>query len=315
MIDYRRVLEDHGYDVWDSGSGYMMMTCPLPEHDDSNPSFSVNTANGKWRCFGCEARGTFAELLSEIDGISVSEALAQLKADRSTDAIISSIEQALEDDDESIEYLSLESFHNVFPPVEAGSKAWDYLRITRRLASRTIQRYGFRWCDHGKYQGRVILPIRMPDGKLLSYVARTIYRDVLPKTRKARSGARTLYGIYELGKYIGKTKYVILVEGEIDAVYLQQYGVPAIANMGTSVINKYQIRILRKLRATIVLSYDGDDAGRKAIYGNGNSRQGELSALSRYMKVLSIDLSEGMDPNDLSGEEVKNVYERYVVKK
>lgn len=313
MIDYRQELEDRGIDTFPSGEEYLMMRCPLPDHEDEIPSFSVSLHNGRYRCFGCEARGTFVELIAEIDDVPIGEAVATLKSSSKVDALLSAVNEMLEEPEDELEYLNLKSFYNVFPRVKKGSEAWEYLTRTRKLNPSIIRRFNCRWGDHGKYKGRIVIPIFTPEGKLLSYVGRTIYKGVKPKTRKARSAARTLFGMCELEKLVNNFRvleYIVLVEGEFDSMYLQQFGVPAVAAMGTAVINRYQLNILRRTRATVVLSYDPDEAGEKAIYGDGKRRIGELRALKRYMKTIVIGLPEGKDPNDLSSKDVDKLYRR-----
>ena len=39
--------------------------CPLPAHDDQNPSFSFSAETGLWNCFGCGEKGN-AYQLAEI---------------------------------------------------------------------------------------------------------------------------------------------------------------------------------------------------------------------------------------------------------
>jgi len=314
MTDYQQELEDRGIDTFSSGDGYIMMSCPLPDHDDSHPSFSVSLEDGDYRCFGCESRGSFVELIAEIDNVGAEEAAFMLKSSSNLDAVLGAIDRMLGDNSDYIKYLDVQSFHNVFPRVERRSKAWEYLVKTRRLGGGAIRRFDCRWGDHGKYQGRVIIPIFTPEGKLLSYVGKTIYKGVKPKTRKARSAAHTLFGMYELAKSVnfsGSFKYIIVTEGEFDAMYLQQFGLPAVAVMGTAVISKYQLHILRKTRATVVLSYDPDEAGEKATYGDGKHRIGELQVLKKYMKTVVVELPKGRDPNELSSKEVKKYYGKY----
>jgi DNA primase len=64
----------------------------------------------------------------------------------------------------------------------------------------------------------------------------------------------------------------------------------------------------------VVLSYDGDDAGYKAMHGNGEKR-GELHRLSMYMTTSVVDLPDGSDPNDLSEKEVDEKYGKWKLTK
>ncbi len=324
MIDYQDELEKRGLDTHQTGDDYMMMLCPF--HDEMNPSFSVSTKDGTFRCFGCEERGTFADLIAELEDVSISEAIRQIKSDTKISDLLSVIEKGLEPKDEVLSYFNERSFHSVFPPVW-GTLGENYLLTPqdtpvdmtlakpRGLTREIVERFDVRWGERGKYAGRVIFPIRMPSGKILSYVGRTIYKKVHPKTRKPRSPARTLFGIYELLRHFGKTKYIVLVEGEIDAIYLQQHGVPAISNMGTSMITKYQLSILRKLKSAVVLSYDADAAGVKAMFGDGKRRIGEMKILSHHLPTIAVMLPDDRDPNDLTPKEIRGFFGRFSVNK
>lgn len=45
-----------------------VIRCPLPGHEDRNPSFMVYRGEG-WRCFGCGHSGTIYDLARELSGI------------------------------------------------------------------------------------------------------------------------------------------------------------------------------------------------------------------------------------------------------
>jgi len=93
----------------------------------------------------------------------------------------------------------------------------------------------------------------------------------------------------------------------MDSIYLQQYGLPAVANMGTSPMGAEKIRLLRHYAKKVVLSYDGDEAGQRAMHGD-DKRRGELHALSKHVPTVSVHLPDGRDPNDLSEKEIEEIY-------
>lgn len=323
MIDYREALERRGLEPFESGSDYLMMCCPM--HDDSNPSLSVSILNGSFRCFGCEERGTFAELIAYVDDVSVDEALSEIRSEETVEDTLSLLERSLDDEEDQDICFKEKSFHNVFPCVDGtpgerylrtrhGGKVPDWMAPPRSLTKSIVDRFDARWAPDGKYKGRVILPIRTPAGKITSYVGRTIYKGVEPKTRKSKSPGRTLFGVYELLQWTDAYEYIVLVEGEFDAMYLQQYRVPALAVMGTSPLTKYQIRILKSLQCPVILSYDGDKAGLAAMFGNGSKRIGELHVLSRILPTVALQMPEGTDPNSLTKHEVMELYGEYRVR-
>ena len=51
----------------ETGGGEFTARCPLPNHDDNNPSFNGNYYNGLWLCRGCGEKGN-ASQLAEILG-------------------------------------------------------------------------------------------------------------------------------------------------------------------------------------------------------------------------------------------------------
>jgi len=52
--------------------------CPMPDHDDNNPSFGVNTALNTYNCFGCGASGDLISLVQEVEGLNFIEAIQKL---------------------------------------------------------------------------------------------------------------------------------------------------------------------------------------------------------------------------------------------
>src|ERR1044072_3050866 len=51
--------------------------CPLPNHNDSNPSFNVYP-DGRWYCFGCNEHGDVVDLWAAVKGLQPMEAALNL---------------------------------------------------------------------------------------------------------------------------------------------------------------------------------------------------------------------------------------------
>lgn len=303
-MDVEAILDSLGLEYREESKRYMVQ-CPF--HNDSNPSCGIWKDNGYFKCFGCGEEGSMAEFIAEAEGVSLHEALRKLRGQDNISDLEDSIGRMLDQKEKPLKYYKMSSFHSVFPAVLPETRAWDYL-IGRGLTEESIRRFDIRWGgDSGKYRYRVVMPIRTVEGKLLSYVGRAVIDAIAPKTRKSRSPHRTLFGLYELLEKYGEVELLIVTEGEFDAIYLQQFGLPAVANMGTSAMGPEKIRLLRKYCRKVVLSYDGDEAGRRAMYGDGK-RRGELSALKRHLPTASVHLPDGFDPNSLQPEEVEELY-------
>jgi DNA primase len=307
FYDVAKVLDSLSVDYDEVGERYMV-SCPI--HNDQNPSCGIWIDSGYFRCFGCGAEGSLVDFYAEVSGLPIVLAKRKMRTClcRSVDDVLAQMAKALDLREAEFQYMSWKSFCRVFPPVQVGTQAWDYLK-SRKLSDKTIKQFRIRWGgSRGKYVDRVILPIITVDRKLLAYVGRAIHTDTVPKTRKNRSPHRTFFGLAELLERWPECDCLVVVEGEFDAVYLQQCGIPAVANMGTVPFNSYKLRLLRKYsRRRVVISYDGDEAGQKGMFGSERT-EGAVSMVSGHLPVTTVLLPEGKDPNKLSKSEVLSLY-------
>ena len=101
--------------------------------------------------------------------------------------------------------------------------------------------------------------------------------------------------LYNLNRVIslGKYKEIIIVEGYMDVIALDQCGIPnVVAPLGTG-FTKQQVTLLEERFDKVILLFDGDNAGGTAT----------LRALERLIDsslvVLAVRLEQGMDPMDV----------------
>ena len=59
-------------------SGWANTNCPMPNHEDSSPSFGVNIDNNKYNCFGCGQTGDVIKLVQQVEGLNFIEAIQRL---------------------------------------------------------------------------------------------------------------------------------------------------------------------------------------------------------------------------------------------
>jgi DNA primase len=99
-----------------------------------------------------------------------------------------------------------------------------------------------------------------------------------------------LYGAHHARATAARVGAVVVVEGYIDALAMHQAGIEnTVALMGTSV-SEHQVAGLKCLAPTVVLMFDGDQAGNQAIL-----RAGALAAPTG-LEVLVASLPSGSDP-------------------
>jgi len=48
-----------------------VVRCPLRDHEDSKPSFSINFETGLWNCFGCGHKGDYLDLVAEMENLDI----------------------------------------------------------------------------------------------------------------------------------------------------------------------------------------------------------------------------------------------------
>ena len=282
-----------------------LILCPF--HNDVNPSLSVNLQRGQFHCFACGESGPFYKLIAQLDDVPEKEAKKLLKEEETVQLTINRIESSLNsiaEEEQSIDFYSLKSFHKYFIDATVNDSSKNYL-LRRKIKLKTAKKFDLRFSTFGRWRNRIIIPIYTADGKLLSWAGRSIV-PTHRKTLKKRSARSALYGLYEL--LPKKSNAVVIVEGEFDAMYLQQCGVPAVARMGTMSLTSKQRSLLVKYFNEIVLSYDADSAGYKAM-------RRDYVTLSQITVTTIIVLPRGKDPNELSSAEVAKLYKNYLMRR
>lgn len=147
------------------------------------------------------------------------------------------------------------------------------------------------------FRDRLMFPIFNPSGKVIAFAGRIL--DESKKTAKYINSAQTevynksevVYGINFAKNDIRKEGEVILVEGYTDVITMNRNGIKnVVASSGTS-LTVGQINILQRYGNRIVMIYDADSAGQKAM------ERGMDIALEQGMEVFLMELPEGEDPD------------------
>ncbi|TCB52595.1 toprim domain-containing protein [Acinetobacter sp. ANC 4779] len=121
--------------------------------------------------------------------------------------------------------------------------------------------------DFDLLRDRVIFPIRDSKGRVVGFGGRALNDEIKPKYINSPDSEvfhknQLLYGLYEGRKQ--KAQDWLMVEGYMDVIALQQYGVfGAVATLGTA-SNTDHLNILFKQNNRITVAFDGDAAGQKA---------------------------------------------------
>ena len=158
---------------------------------------------------------------------------------------------------------------------------------------------------YDRFRGRIMFPIRNIQGNVIAYGGRVIDNS---QTVKYINSPETLvfqknnilYGLYEYRER--KKQYpdlinqrLVVVEGYMDVVGLAQYGFyAAVATLGTA-FSPNHAKILFRETNSVILCFDGDEAGQKAAL---RTIKILLPILDGNKKLKILTLPNGYDPDD-----------------
>ncbi|HFN7118875.1 TPA: DNA primase [Acinetobacter baumannii] len=153
--------------------------------------------------------------------------------------------------------------------------------------------------DFDLLRDRVIFPIRDPKGRVVGFGGRALNDEIKPKYINSPDSEvfhknQLLYGLYEGRKL--KANDWLMVEGYMDVIALQQYGITgAVATLGTA-SNTEHLNILFKQNNRITIAFDGDAAGQKAAR---RSLEIALPLLNDGRELKFFVLPNDHDPDSL----------------
>lgn len=155
--------------------------------------------------------------------------------------------------------------------------------------------------DRGRYdwfRDRVMFPIRGVDGAVIGFGGRVL-DDSKPKYINSPetplfSKGRELYGLFEARQALRDKGYALVVEGYMDVVALAQSGFAnAVATLGTACTAEHVHKLFR-FTDSVVFSFDGDTAGRRAA---GRALEAALPHATDLRTVRFLFLPPEHDPD------------------
>lgn len=176
------------------------------------------------------------------------------------------------------------------------------------------QRNGEKFFD--RMRGRVIIPITDIFGHVVGFGGRILNSNEendLPKylntpETKIFNKGMLLFGLDKAVPHIRAKKFVIVVEGYMDAISLAGAGIEnVVATLGTAFTENHA-KLLEKYSRKIVFCYDSDEAGQRAT----------VRALSIVEKtgaeILVVTIPDGKDPDDFIRKHGKKDFDKLLKK-
>ncbi|MCA9304295.1 MAG: DNA primase [Phycisphaerales bacterium] len=123
--------------------------------------------------------------------------------------------------------------------------------------------------EYDALRNRLIFPIHDQIGRVIAFGGRKINEEDEPKYLNSPETAvfnksTTLFGIHHAARAIKQRRTAVIVEGYTDVIACHQAGVEhVVGTLGTALTSGHAT-ILRRLCDTVVLLFDGDEAGQRA---------------------------------------------------
>ncbi|MBU0485731.1 MAG: DNA primase [Proteobacteria bacterium] len=179
------------------------------------------------------------------------------------------------------EYLSARSISaEIIASFQLGfaPDSWDFLTniCTKNKSQEAAQEAGLIVKrDRGdgyydRFRSRLVFPILGQTGKVSGFSGRII-GDGQPKYMNSPESlvfdkGKTVFGLYQNREFIRKENKCLLVEGNFDLLALMEHGIKNVcAPLGTA-LTPFHVRSLKGYAEEVILLFDGDSAGLKAVF-------------------------------------------------
>lgn len=303
--------------------------CPF--HNEKTPSFTVYNDTQSFYCFGCGAGGdavTFIKKIENLDYIDAVKFLAQRSGIQMPDE--NSFDDSLSKKRRRILEINRETakFYYSYLMSPDGKVGLDYY-LNRGLTPNTIKRFGLGYAPNswdsllkhlkslgykvsemidadvvklGKnnrhydtFRNRVMTPIIDVRGNVIAFGGRVL-DDSKPKYINTSDTLvyKKTNELFSLNLAKDNcSECIILCEGYMDVIAMHQAGFQnAVAGCGTALTNE-QVRLISRYTKEVILAYDADEAGQKALNKAINLfKQTDI-------KVRIPALTGGKDPDEI----------------
>ncbi len=314
--------------------------CPF--HQENTPSFSVSEEKNLFYCFGCHEGGNVFQFLMKYKNLSFFESLVELGKQVGIDVKKSSVNEENDDHHYFLLKIYKESaslYHKNLTHTKSGDQALKYLE-SRSISQESINQFflGYAYNDwinlfkylsgkgylvdqllksslvaQGKnnsyydyFRHRVIFPILDENHRIIAFGGRVL-DDSKPKYINTPENyffrkREILYGLNFAKEEIKSAGKVIIVEGYLDVIMAHQMGIKnVVAPLGTGLTEKH-IQKLKRFSDKIVLVFDGDSAGEKAML------RGLTIALKGDINTKVVSMPTNLDPFDFISKYGKNSF-------
>ena len=227
--------------------------------DDYKRHMSINLDTGLWQCFKSGNRGNFIQLYAFLEDISYNRAEAAILFKELENPQPPSFPKTKATPDRSTKNLellpvTLDDYDTTRPLIQ---KAWAFLYERGLFNLQNPKEVLFYVSE---VTGRLIIPFE-EDGEIFYYQARALGNETPKYLNPSEGWPKSSEVLYP---YDVDADHLVICEGPLDAISLQNQGVNATCTMGCSV-SQTQMEELQSFEGKIIIGYDNDEAGQKGV--------------------------------------------------
>lgn len=293
--------------------------CPLPWHNDTHPSFSLNWEKMVASCFSCGSGGGILWFIGAVKGVNGPRAREWLTSqtgitgsDFDLPALLAFIDAAIEGKKKPkisqpiprYPERMLEPWDHIYPGMTTGVP--DLGIPGRGIPEDNLRHARVGW---DLDSNRVTIP-HFWRGDLVGWQSRRIMDDGTPKYLSSPDFPRdrTIYGYDE----VDQSKPVLVVESPMSRLR-HLHHLPIVSTFGSEITER-QITLL-KWFPKVVFWMDNDKAGWWATLGKSLRTEfvtGAPEKLSRWTEVMVVESDWAADPAELSDTVAHDLYDAAV---
>jgi hypothetical protein len=251
---------------------HFLARCPICGDSKKNTrkrrfNLDYNNGNPIYHCFNCpgdDGSGTFLQLYSTHNRITISQALKDLSkydpdyltqklSDRKKNKVVDDIEH------DNFNYI-LKDCIDEHETVNSIVKKSYQVTLQEFISDRCIpDDYMLYIAYSGKYQGRIIIPIRDKNNDIVYFQARATDSSMLPKY----DNPTLQKGDAILNKpNFDRDNHIIITEGILDAIVIGNQGTTC---LGTYITDDFIKELSQLTDKGIIIALDNDEAGQNGV--------------------------------------------------
>lgn len=310
-LDVEKLLEHYQFDHIHSDGDIIRACCKM--HGGNNPSaFVINREKGLYYCHtgncGSGDAFTLVQHFEECDFASAVRFLASFTGVDITNLHITERKTEYVEELKKFVKLIKSNKKKELKSFTIDEEIKEVLKY-RSFTESTLRHFNLGYVESVKLNkrdgeeyslyNRLVFPIIFNNIQVGMSFRRIKNTDV-PKWSHQPASIETGNFLYNYDN-AKKESVIVICEGYLDVWAYYEIGIPAVATFGAHISDE-QYKLLLKTGADLVLSFDGDDAGRLAT--------SKAEKLFKYKANLSVvHFNEGEDPESITREELRGRYD------